>query len=424
MTPPADRAETTETSESAESTEPAGPPPMAGSPGAARAAEAAGLPADLWTEDPRTALRVGDDVLLDQVVHDATPGFTGAKAEGTAFLAARGLQLADLQERLYAQSRFGDERSVLLVVQGMDTAGKGGIARHVMGIVDPQGVALRAFGVPTPEEKKHHFLWRIKRALPEPGKIGLFDRSHYEDVLVGKVDKLAPAATIERRYGEINRFEKRLVEAGTTIIKVALLISEDEQTERLLERIDNPEKRWKYSAGDLDVRAKWDEYREAYQVMLERTSTPWAPWHVVPADRKWFTRLAVAEMLTRTLEDMDLTWPTVRWRPDVQRRRLAKLSSDAVVLANPSLTEVLSEEDIAARRESLAAAEVQQREILEEAERVAEHLDDGGETQDVDTNDPDNAVPAKKPQKPKKDKKSKKNKKKGKKKKDKKKNTK
>ena len=284
-------------------------------------------PNGLWTDDPRTLLRADAGFDLAAFDRAGTPGWDGSKADAQAFMARRGELLSELQERLFAEARFGGERSVLLVVQGLDTAGKGGIARHVLGMVDPQGVALSSFGVPTPEEAAHHFLWRIKRALPAPGRIGLFDRSHYEDVLVRRVEELDEPDVIERRYGEITRFEKRLAESGTTIIKVALMVSKDEQGLRLMERIDRPDKRWKYNAGDVDTRAKWDDYQDAYQAVLDRTSTAWAPWYVIPADRKWYARLAITELLTQTLVDLAPEWPKPRWRPDVQRRRLAQTMS-------------------------------------------------------------------------------------------------
>ena len=207
-----------------------------------------------------------------------------------------------MQERLYAESRGCDATdSVLLVLQAMDSAGKGGIIRHVVGSVDPQGVTLTAFKKPTDEELAHDFLWRVEKRLPAPGFIGVFDRSHYEDVLIGRVRALAPAEEIERRYGAINDFEKRLTDAGTRIVKVMLHISPDEQQERLMERLERPDKHWKYNPGDVDERARWPQYMEAYQTVFERTSTEHAPWFVVPANRKWYARLAVQRLLLEAL---------------------------------------------------------------------------------------------------------------------------
>ncbi len=214
-----------------------------------------------------------------------------------------------------------------MVVQGLDTAGKGGVARHVMSKVDPQGVALRSFGPPTDEEQEHHFLWRIKKALPTPGMIGVFDRSHYEDVLVARVDDLVAPDVWEARYDEINRFESDLVEAGTTILKLALMVSHDEQGIRLMKRLDRPDKHWKYSANDLPTRRQWDDYQAAYADVFRRTSTDAAPWYVIPGDHKWYARLAITEILTQTLIDLDPQWPSVRWDPMVQRRELAQTLS-------------------------------------------------------------------------------------------------
>jgi PPK2 family polyphosphate:nucleotide phosphotransferase len=252
------------------------------------------------------------------------PGFSGKKAEGKAVLYALGDELSDLQERLFAEGRSGGTRNLLLVLQGMDTSGKGGILRHAVGLVDPQGVHITSFKAPTEDERRHDFLWRIERRLPGAGIIGVFDRSHYEDVLIARVRALAPPEEIERRYGAINDFEKRLVDGGTTIVKVMLHISAEEQKSRLLARLDDPTKLWKFNPGDIDERRHWDEYVEAYQVALERTNTEHAPWLVVPGDRKWFGKLAVAQILLETLQTMDPTWPPPDYDVAEQRARLAE----------------------------------------------------------------------------------------------------
>ena len=194
-----------------------------------------------------------------------------------------------------------------------------------MGMVDPQGVALRSFGPPSAEERSHHFLWRIHKALPPAGHIGVFDRSHYEDVLVVRVHQLVPADELERRYDEINTFESELIEAGTSIIKVAMFVSLDEQKARLAERLQRPDKFWKYNPGDLDERKLWPSYQEAYQVMLERTSTEQAPWYIVPCDKKWYARLAVTELLIEALTAMDLSWPEPDFDLEAERARVAAL---------------------------------------------------------------------------------------------------
>ncbi|MFZ2503699.1 MAG: polyphosphate kinase 2 family protein [Nocardioides sp.] len=255
---------------------------------------------------------------------DATPGFSGDKAEGEKALPALGAELADLQERLFAERTTGSTRKVLLVLQGMDTSGKGGVLRHTVGLVDPQGVRITSFKAPSDEEKKHDFLWRIRNALPAAGQIGVFDRSHYEDVLIVKVHGWASAEEIERRYAAINEFEAELAAAGTTIIKCMLHISAAEQKARLLARLDDPTKHWKYNPGDLDERALWPAYREAYETALARTNTDAAPWHVIPSDRKWFRNLAIGQLLLNSLRTMSPQWPAADFDVDVERRRLAE----------------------------------------------------------------------------------------------------
>ncbi len=267
---------------------------------------------------------MGESFDLGAVDTRATPGFQGAKADGQTALAAGAERLSDLQERLWANSRAGDTRAVLLVVQGMDTSGKGGIMRHVVGAVDPAGTNVTAFKAPTEEERRHDFLWRIRRALPDPGQIGVFDRSHYEDVLIVRVLELAPRATWSRRYASINRFEASVARRGTRIVKVMLHISKAEQGERLAERLERPDKYWKYNPGDIDQRERWDDYMQAYSDALTRCSTAAAPWHVVPADRKWYARWAVQQLLIDALEDMDLTWPPADFDIEVEKRRLAE----------------------------------------------------------------------------------------------------
>lgn len=254
---------------------------------------------------------------------DAAPGFAGRKHDGAARLAARAPVLADLQEKLFAESRFGGTRSILLVLQAMDTAGKGGIVGHVVGSVDPQGIDLHAFKAPTEEEKAHDFLWRIRKALPDPGMFGVFDRSHYEEVLIHRVHGWADGAELERRYRAIQEFEEEIVGRGTTLVKVMLHLGRDEQKERLEKRLNDPSKYWKYNPGDLVERAFWPQYMEAYQTMLEKTSTEAAPWYVVPADKKWYARMAVQEILIEALSGLDLKWPAGDFDVAAERARLA-----------------------------------------------------------------------------------------------------
>jgi len=252
----------------------------------------------------------------------ATPGFEGKKAAGQAALASLGERLAALQELLYAESRSGGMRRVLLVMQGMDTSGKGGTVKHVVGQVDPSGVQVASFGKPTPEELAHDFLWRIGAQLPRAGRIGVFDRSHYEDVVAVRVLGIVDRETWTRRYGEINRFETELAESGTRIVKCFLHISRDEQRERLLARLDDPAKHWKYNPDDLDSRERWEDYMDAYGDALERCSADHAPWHVVPADRKWYRNWAVTNLLVAALEGLDLRWPEAGFDVAEQRARL------------------------------------------------------------------------------------------------------
>ncbi|MEL7975718.1 polyphosphate kinase 2 family protein [Isoptericola sp. F-RaC21] len=277
-----------------------------------------------WSGEPGELLKVGPGFRLADVDPDAKPGYAGKKKDGAADLLAGEQELDELQERLYAQSREDPSApAVLLVLQAMDSAGKGGIVRHVIGATDPQGVHLVAFKKPTPQELAHDFLWRVEKEVPEAGYIGVFDRSHYEDVLIGKVRELAPPQEIERRYGAINAFEAELVARGTRIVKVMLHISPEEQKARLGERLERPDKHWKYNPGDVDERLEWPRYMDAFQMVFERTSTDHAPWYVVPANAKWYARLAVQALLLDALEDIDPRWPAATFDVEKEKARLA-----------------------------------------------------------------------------------------------------
>ncbi|MET0702077.1 MAG: polyphosphate kinase 2 family protein [Mycobacterium sp.] len=276
----------------------------------------------LWNHEPHNVLgfRAGDRV--SGIEPSSTPGFTGKKKDAPALQEERNARFAGLQEMLYARSREGDTRSVLLVLQGMDTAGKGGIVKHVVGAGNPQGIRYHSFGVPTEEERAHDYLWRIRNALPPAGHLGVFDRSHYEDVLVVRVHDLVPPEVWGARYDEINAFEKELVDNGTTIVKVAMFVSLKEQKKRLAERLERPDKYWKFNPADIDERLLWPAYQEAYQAVLDKTSTEYAPWHVVPCDKKWYSRLAITELLIEALKSLDLSWPPATFDVEAQKTRL------------------------------------------------------------------------------------------------------
>ena len=259
---------------------------------------------------------------LSAIETDAAPGFSGTKSDGEAALLGLGAKLSELQERLFAEGKSGSRRRVLLVLQGMDTSGKGGVLRHTVGLMDPQGVRITSFKSPSDEERAHDFLWRIRQSLPAPGYVGVFDRSHYEDVLIARVRQLADADEVESRYAVINDFEQELVEGGTTVVKCMLHISPDTQKERLLARLDDPAKHWKYNPGDVDERQLWAAYQRAYEIALERTNTAHAPWHVIPSDKKWFRNLAVGQLLVDTLSALDLHWPAAQYDVETEKRRL------------------------------------------------------------------------------------------------------
>ena len=252
---------------------------------------------------------------------DFDPGYSDPdldKEDSEGLLAVGVQELAELQDRLYSQDTYG----VLFVLQALDAAGKDGTIKHVMSGVNPQGVTVTSFKSPTVHELDHTYLWRCQQAVPARGQIGIFNRSHYEDVLVVRVhpeylagSKLPPEALgpdiWQRRYAEINDFERHLVHNGIKVVKVLLNVSRAEQRKRFLERIDDPAKNWKFSVADVRERAHWDAYQKAFSEMLTATSTPWAPWYVVPADKKWFARLSAAAILTHALLEIDPQYPVL-----------------------------------------------------------------------------------------------------------------
>lgn len=267
------------------------------------------------------ALRFTPGTALADLDPRATPGFDGDKADAERALPELGPEVADLQEKLFAAGYTGSRKNLLLVLQGMDTSGKGGILRHAVGLLDPGGMRLKSFKKPTKEELAHDFLWRVEREVPAAGEIGIFDRSHYEDVLVVRVHQLADAAEVERRYDAINAFEQNLVDSGTVVVKCMLHVSRAEQRERLLARLDDPTKQWKFKPEDVDERGYWDDYQESYQIALDRCSAA-APWYVVPSDRKWYRNWAIGQLLREHLAAMDLDWPVPAYDVAEQKARL------------------------------------------------------------------------------------------------------
>jgi PPK2 family polyphosphate:nucleotide phosphotransferase len=253
----------------------------------------------------RTALRVrpGTRVKLAKVDPAATHGHT--KESAAEELEAGLGRLTDLQDRLWAEGK----KRVLVVLQGIDAAGKDGTVRHVMGAFNPQGCLVTPFKVPSAEDLAHDYLWRVHRRVPGNGEIGIFNRSHYEDVLIVRVRDLVPKRVWSRRYDQINAFERLLVEEGTTVLKFFLYIDRDEQRERLQARLDDPDKRWKFRLGDLEERKRWDDYIAAYEDVLSRCSTAEAPWYVIPSNWKWFRNLAVADILADTLDELKPRYP-------------------------------------------------------------------------------------------------------------------
>ncbi|MDI1465794.1 hypothetical protein QEZ54_32965 [Catellatospora sp. KI3] len=276
-------------------------------------------------------LRVGSGVDLASIDPASTPGLPEGKQVrrdpkgwARAELAQLGTRLAQRQEMLYACAKKDrtEARRVLLVLQAMDCGGKDGTVRRVAGTMNPQGLHIVGFGPPTPKELQHDFLWRVRHALPEAGYVGIFNRSHYEDVLVARVRDLVPPKTWRARYDKINAFEQELVGSGCALVKVMLHISYAEQRRRLLERLRDPTKFWKYNPEDVDNRAYWDAYQRAYGDAIARCGTGHAPWYVVPADRKWYRDWAVAHLVLDALNGLELTYPPPDFDPETEIKRL------------------------------------------------------------------------------------------------------
>ena len=281
------------------------------------------------TQSVQAPLRISDQLRLPRGPVDlsgldprATTGAPGDRAAAEADFPGTAARLAELQERLYAEGVVGGSRRLLLVLQGMDTSGKDGTTTHVVGQVNPQGTRITAFRTPTRAERRHDFLWRINHAVPAPGLLGVFNRSQYEDVLIVRVHSLVPESEWRTRYDRINDFERQLTDDGVHLVKVFLHISKEEQKQRLLARLDDPTKHWKYNPEDVNERAFWDAYTEAYTDALARCNTVHAPWYVVPADRKWYRNWAVARLLLEALEDMNPQYPPADFDVSAERARV------------------------------------------------------------------------------------------------------
>ncbi len=253
--------------------------------------------------EQRLVPKIGDKVNLQ----DYDPGYTGKKEKDSARKETQKLEtkLAELQEKLYAQG----SQSLLIVLQAMDAGGKDSTIKKVFNSVNPQGVRVASFKAPNANDLAHDFLWRIHQQTPLDGYIQIFNRSHYEDVLIVRVNELVPKDVWEARYEHINNFERLVADSGTRILKFYLHISKDEQKERFQERLDRPDKWWKFAVGDLDTRKKWDDYMEAYEAVLTKCNTEYAPWYIVPANHKWYRDLVITRAIVETLEDMKVDYP-------------------------------------------------------------------------------------------------------------------
>jgi PPK2 family polyphosphate:nucleotide phosphotransferase len=264
----------------------------------------------------RYLLKPGTKVDLGKWNPSATDEFKGGKEEAAPILQNLIKELDALQEKLYAEQK----QRILVVLQAMDTGGKDGVVRHVFGGVNPQGVRVSSFKIPTPPELAHDYLWRVHAQTPGKGEIVIFNRSHYEDVLVVRVHNIIPEDVWSRRFNQINAFEKTLVEEGTTILKFFLHISQAEQKQRLLDRLKDDTKQWKFNPGDLKERALWKDYMQAYEDVLNKTSTEYAPWYLIPADKKWYRDLVITSILVDTLKQLKIDYP----RPDFDAAAMIK----------------------------------------------------------------------------------------------------
>lgn len=277
----------------------------------ALAAKSSEMLSSVWMLPPAQLLRFHSGMLLTELDAGATPGFEGDQDDGERFNQLSAGEIARYQRLMYANGVRGDHRRLLIILQGMDASGKGGIVRHVFSQVDPMGIHYHGFGAPDAEEQKHHYLWRIRRELPSHGWISIFDRSQYEDIVMPHVYGTFPEEVWQARYAEVNEFERNLVASGCSIIKIFLVSSKEAQRRHFIDRLDDPRKYWKFDASDLDARDRWGDYMQAWQDVFERTSTPYAPWFLVPADKRWYSRIVVSELLRTTMKNMNMTWPAL-----------------------------------------------------------------------------------------------------------------
>ena len=275
----------------------------------AREAKSSETLSAVWSLPPAQLLRFHSHTHLVDIDTGSKPGFDGDQEAGERFIADSSSEIANYQRLMYANGIHGDTHRVLIVLQGMDASGKGGIVRHVFSQVDPMGIHYHGFGKPSEEDLAHDYLWRIRRELPSNGWISIFDRSQYEDIVMPRITGSLPEETWRARYGQINDFEAELAGSGCAIIKIFLVSSRQAQRQHFLRRLDDPTRYWKFDPSDLEARDRWDDYMAAWQEVFERTSTSIAPWYLIPADKRWYSRMVVSELLRTTMKNFNQTWP-------------------------------------------------------------------------------------------------------------------
>lgn len=275
----------------------------------AREAKSSETLSAVWSLPPAQLLRFHSHTHLVDIDAGSKPGFDGDQEAGERFIVDSSSEIANYQRLMYANGIHGDTHRVLIVLQGMDASGKGGIVRHVFSQVDPMGIHYHGFGKPSEEDLAHDYLWRIRRELPSNGWISIFDRSQYEDIVMPRITGSLPEETWRARYGQINDFEAELAGSGCAIIKIFLVSSRQAQRQHFLRRLDDPTRYWKFDPSDLEARDRWDDYMAAWQEVFERTSTSIAPWYLIPADKRWYSRMVVSELLRTTMKNFNQTWP-------------------------------------------------------------------------------------------------------------------